>query len=64
MKFIVEIRNVDTLEKHSLEIDGQTPQITHKHIFMNILENNEEIISMQTENGHVVFETNVGFSGN
>ena len=62
MKFIVEIRNVDTSEKHTLEIIGKTAQTTHKHIFMNILDNNEEIVSMQDENGHVVFETNVGFA--
>ena len=62
MKFIVEIRNVDTLETHSLEVEGTTPQTTHKNIFMNTLENNEEIVSMQDSNGHVVFESNVGFS--
>jgi hypothetical protein len=61
MKFIVEIRNVDTLEKHSLEIEGHSAQTTHKHIFMNVLENNEEITSIQDETGHIVFETNVGF---
>lgn len=61
MKFVVEIRNVDTLATHSLIKEGATPHTTHKDILLNILENNEEVVRMNDEEGHVVFEENRGF---
>lgn len=61
MKYVVEIRNVDTQATHSLTKIGVSAQSVHKDILMNVLENNEEIVRMTDEDGHTVFEENRGF---
>lgn len=62
MKFVAEIRNVDSLEAHTLDVEGKTPQSTHKHILMNVLENNEEVVLLTDDSGHIVFEAGTGFT--
>lgn len=61
MKFVAEIRNIDSLHTHTLIKEGLTPQVTHKDILFNVLENNEEVVRITDEEGHVVFEENRGF---
>lgn len=62
MKYRVNVFNLDTEEARVLVQESDSAMNAHKHVFMNMLDTNEEITDISNDKDKIVFDNRIGFS--